>query len=265
VSSATSPSARRAQIHPRFRARRIKVRRDQGRRRLRRLGALAALVALLGVGYGVTRSPLLDLDRVAVTGAVQTDEQTLLEAGGLRLGTPMTDLDIDRARSAIARLAWVDTVQIRRSWPSAVEVTVTERRAVVALHVDAATWLVLDATGRVLETRTQRPVDLVVIGDLGVQAQPGETVPAALGGVTLAGYVTTDLRSWFVEILIQPDATIEATLHQGIRVSFGTQARLSEKVISLATVLTRVDLRDLEHIDLQVPTSPVLTRRAASA
>jgi cell division protein FtsQ len=265
MSTTATSTAKRSAMHPRFRARRIEVKRETGRRRLRRLAALGVLAAVIVVGYLVTRSPLLDLDRVRVTGSTRTDQAALLAAGGLHVGEPMTDLDIDRARQAIGALPWVDTVAIDRHWPGTVTVSVTERRAVAALAVDPATWLVLDATGRVLETRTSRPADLAVLAGVGATAEPGHTVPAALPGLALAGYVTADLRPWILEVVINPDGTLDATLQNHIRASFGSQAHLADKMIGLATVLTRVDLTDLEHIDLQVPNSPVLTRRTSRA
>lgn len=265
MSTAAPNTAKRTAMHPRFRARRIEVKRDAGRRRLRRLVALGVLAALIVAGYLVTRSPLLDLDHVRVAGLAHTDEATLLAAGGLRAGQPMTDLDIDRARRAISALPWVDTVAIDRHWPGTVTVSIAERRAVAALTVDAGQWLVLDATGRVLETRTSRPADLAALAGVGVTAAPGESVPAALPGLALAGYITPDLRLWFIEVVTNPDGSLDAVLQNSIRVSFGSQAHLSDKMIGLATVLTRVDLTDLDHIDLQVPNSPVLTRRRSKA
>jgi cell division protein FtsQ len=266
VSATTVDARRRAGMHPRFRDRRIAVKRDAGRRRLRRVAWLGALASIIVAGYLVTRSPLLDLDHVQVVGLAHTDEAGVRAAGGLHPGEPMTDLDIDRARTAIAALPWVDTVDVARHWPGTVTVKVTERRAVAALEVDASSWLVLDATGRVLETRAVRPDDLAVLSAVGAPAAvPGETVPAAMPGLALAGYITPDLRAWFVDVVTNPDGTLDADLQSHIRVSFGSQAHLSDKMIGLATVLTRVDLKDLDHIDLQVPNSPVLTRRTTSA
>lgn len=254
----------RSAIHPRFRARRIEVKRDAGRRRLRRLGAIGVVLALLTVAYLVTRSPLLDLDRVDVTGLEHTDRQMLLATGSLDLGQPMTDIDIDRARARIAALPWVDTVSIHRHWPNTLEVEVTERRAVAALTVEGG-WLVLDPTGRVLETRAARPTDLTVIAPTGATSEPGGSVGAVLPAISLAGYVTPDLRPWFIDIVLNADGGLDARLATGITVVFGSPVHLADKMIGLATVLTRVDLKDVDRIDLQVANSPVLTRRTSSA
>jgi cell division protein FtsQ len=265
MSTTTVERPKAAAIHPRFRARRIEVKRSEGRKRLRRVVALAALGVLIALAYVITRSPLLDLDAVAVSGAVNTDPAAVAEAGGLRAGRPMTDLDIDRARAGIAALPWVDTVEVRRNWPGTVDVVVTERRAVAALATDEGSWLLLDATGRVLDERAARPTDLPALASLGPAVAPGASVPAAEPALALSGYLTPDLRAWFVTVVTNPDGTLEADLSGGIRAVFGSQAHLRDKTIGLATVLTRVDLSSLDRIDLTVPSSPVLTRRGTNA
>jgi cell division protein FtsQ len=252
-------------IHPRFRARRIAVKRDEGRKRLRRLVTLGVLVGVIAVAYLLTRSPLLDLDEVRIEGATNTAASEVIAAGGLQTGRPMTDLDIDRARAVIATLPWVDSVQVSRSWPGAVEVRITERRAIAALATDDGSWLVLDPTGRVLESRVDRPTHLPALASVGATAEPGASIAAAQPALALAGYLTADLRAWFVSVMTNPDGSIEADLASGIHVRFGSQAHLADKTIGLATVLTRVDLKDLERIDLTVPNSPVLTRRGRTA
>lgn len=257
--------SRAGAIHPRFRARRIAVRRSAGRRRLRRVMWLVALVALLAVAYLLTRSPLLDLDHVRVAGAARTDPAAIIAAGNLSPGRAMTDLDIGRTRRAIAALPWVDTVQVTRKWPGTVEVTVTERRPVAVLATETSGWLVLDTTGRVLEASAERPVDLPVLTSIGEGAAPGGVVDTAQPALALAGYLTADLRPWFRSITTNPDGTLEADLASDIHVVFGSQVHLRDKTIGLATVLTRVDLRDLDRIDLRVPSSPVLTRRSVDA
>jgi cell division protein FtsQ len=265
MSTTTVERPKAAAMHPRFRARRIEVKRGEGRRRLRRLSALGALVAVIASAYLLTRSPVLDLDAVRVDGATRTDPLAIATAGGLEIGRPMTDLDIDRARSTISALPWIDTVDVRRDWPGTVRITVTERRAIAALATDDGRWLVLDAAARVLEDREDRPADLPALASVGAVAEPGAVVVAAQPALALAGYLTPDLRAWVRSVITNPDGTIEAQLASGIQVVFGSQAHLADKTIGLATVLTRVDLKDLDRIDLTVPNSPVLTRRSTTA
>ncbi|MGH9187458.1 MAG: cell division protein FtsQ/DivIB, partial [Acidimicrobiales bacterium] len=105
-----------APIDPRFRARRIAVRRQEGRRRLRRLGRLTALLGLVVVGWLVTRSPLLDVDRIRISGADHSTAEAVLEASGLHRGNPMTDLDPGATARRIEELPWVAAATVHRRW-----------------------------------------------------------------------------------------------------------------------------------------------------
>ncbi|MGH9266298.1 MAG: hypothetical protein ACRD1D_16565, partial [Acidimicrobiales bacterium] len=80
-------------MDPRFRERRVEVRREEGRRRLRVLVGITATVLVGTGGWAATGSPLLDLDRVVVEGAVRTDPTEARFASGLRRGQRLIDVD----------------------------------------------------------------------------------------------------------------------------------------------------------------------------
>ena len=70
-------------VHPRMRLRRIEVKRDAGRRRLKRVAmALGVVVAGLAV-VTLARSPLLDVDELRATGGEHTTASEVLAAAGI--------------------------------------------------------------------------------------------------------------------------------------------------------------------------------------
>ena len=91
-----------------MRARRIRVRRDAGKRRLRRLTLVLAVLALVVGAAVATRSPLLDVDRVEVTGAEQTSAGAVLEAAGSRARRALVSVDVAAAARRVEALPWVD-------------------------------------------------------------------------------------------------------------------------------------------------------------
>src|SRR4051812_42909210 len=70
-------------IDPRIKERRIAVTRDEGRKRLRILGAVMAAASLAGAAVAATHSALLDVDHVRVTGTANTTQADVLRASGL--------------------------------------------------------------------------------------------------------------------------------------------------------------------------------------
>ncbi|HEV8298729.1 MAG TPA: FtsQ-type POTRA domain-containing protein [Acidimicrobiales bacterium] len=267
MTTTTATPRTNAKIDPRMRARRVAVQRGEGRRRLRRLVVLIVAVASLALGYTITRSPLLDVDHVRVEGTVHTDPGRLLDVAGVRRGTAMTDVDLRRAEQAIAALPWVDTVHVRRHWPGSIDIRVTERAAVAALQpvINGTPWSLLDRTGRVLDQSVTAPPDLPRISGVPATAEPGATESGVSNALAVVSLLTPDLRAWLVAVEVGGDGAASLALRGDIRVDFGSQAHLADKMVDLATVLTRVDLADLAGVDLSVVHTPVLTRKAPPA
>ncbi|MDQ4071197.1 MAG: FtsQ-type POTRA domain-containing protein, partial [Actinomycetota bacterium] len=99
-------------VDPRFRRRWAEVRRQEGRRRLRAVIGATAVVAVAAAGWGATGSPLLDLDRIVVEGAVHTGPDDARFASGLRLGEPMIDVDEAAVRRGVEALPWVERATV---------------------------------------------------------------------------------------------------------------------------------------------------------
>ncbi len=174
----------RVVVPEKLRARRVEVRRNEGRRRLRLLGALAALLAILGAGWAFTRSPLLAVDTVKIVGSDHVTAAQVAHVAHLQRGTAMVDVRPGRAAAQIRSLPWVATASVGRHWPGEVTVTVTDRTPIAQI-ADGRSWLVVDGTGRVLERRTAATASLVVLTGLAATS-PGQR-GAALGGVARRG------------------------------------------------------------------------------
>ena len=177
----------RLRIDPRFRQRRIQIKREEGRRRLRLLiGVTSALVACLLI-FGAVKSPLLVVRHVRVFGAVNTPVAAVVQATGLGSRPHMIDVNAGRIARLAARLPWVDRVSVRRHWPATIEVDVTERVAVATIGTAGATMLV-DRTGRVLGPPTAgvpaSPVPIVTL-------EPVAAPPPASAGTSPTGSGTT--------------------------------------------------------------------------
>ena len=174
-------------IDPRIRDRRIAVQRDAGRRRLRRLQALTAVVVGLVIAFGLTRSPVLDVDRLEVQ-AGGGDVAAIREAAGVVPGQPMTDVDPRQVAEAVAALPAVAGVEVRRSWPGTVAVAVTPREPALAVPAVDGGWLAVGPDGVVVEQHDEVPPGLVGLGGYEVRGAPGDQLPGELrpaaGGTT---------------------------------------------------------------------------------
>lgn len=255
------PSDGPTTLDPRIRARRIEVRRQQGRRRLRVFSALLLVVGLLGLVVAASFSGLFDVDEVAVAGHLRTDPSAVQAVSGVERGDALIALDTSDAAREVARLPWVAEASVDRSIGGTVTITIRERQAVATVPVaDGEHYVLVDREGRQLEQVATPGLDDVVLGGVTASGVPGEPVGAEVQAVLrLLVSFTPPVRDAVVGVgLDGTDLVLD--LVQGGRVRLGGPSRLEEKLVALETMLARVDLRCLGELDLGVPSAPALTR-----
>lgn len=247
-------------IDPRVRARRIAVRREEGRKRLKRLAMLGVAAAVVALALAITRSPVLDVDHVVVDGAVHTPGDAVQRATGIARHSPMTDVDLDRARRDVLALPWIRTVSITRDWPATVKVVVTERTAVAAVTAPPAGFALVDADGRVLETSAAPPAGFVLLGNVAAPGPPGSSIDgASTDALAVARALPPSLRAKVATVAIDGDG-VTLQLGAGGVVKFGSATDVAAKLQAADTVLSEADLTDLCAVDVRVPSAPSLTR-----
>jgi cell division protein FtsQ len=253
-------------MDPRFRRRRIEVRREEGRRRFRVLVGITAVVALGCGGWAATDSVLLDLDTVVVEGAVHTAPAEARFASGLRPGEPMLDIDERAARLGVESLPWVQEATVRRQWPGQVRIRVVERSAVAVAPAEDGAAALVDATGRVLEFVDAGPPELPVLMGLPAPGPPGSTLgPEGVATLRVAIALPAELRARTAALSPAAGAggEVELRLNPEGTVRLGPPEDLDRKFTAIRAVLAQVDLRNLAILDVRRPDSPVLTRRDA--
>lgn len=249
-------------MDPRFRERRVLVKRQEGRRRLRLLGASAAVVVALSGAVGATRSPLLDVDHVEVEGAVRTTRSAVLAAAGLGDGPPMTEVDTEAVARRVEALPWIEQARARRAWPNRVAVQVRERVPVAVAPAGAGGWAVVDGGGRVLEVSPARPPDLPALDGVSAPGPGRHLGPGAPDRLRVAATLPPRLRARVAEILVVAGGEAVLRLARpGGEVRLGRPDDLEAKLAAAATVADKVDLNGLRVLDVRVPHAPVLTRR----
>jgi len=161
-------------MDPRIRDRRIQVRRDEGRKRLRLLIAFGSCLIAAGAVVAALHSALLDVDHVRVAGAVETPAAQITAAAGLDHHRFLVDIDPSAVRARVGALPWVADVEVRRRWPGTVRIRVTERKALASLPAPGNRTALVDATGRVLALTDSAPAGTVRLEGLAVAPAPGE-------------------------------------------------------------------------------------------
>jgi cell division protein FtsQ len=249
----------RPAVDPRIVARRIAVRRAEGQRRLRRLLWIGGGVTSVAVLLGLTRTPLLDLDRLEVTGTGDPAVAATLSTAGIRPGRPLADLDLAAGERALEALPQVASADLRRRWPGTLEVDVEPRVPVASVAVAGGNALV--AADGVVVAVAAGPAPLVRI-DAPPTLVAGDRLEST-DLVTVAASLPEALRPQVAGIVSGDGAgSAELLLTDGTVVRLGAVDQLDDKLPAVVTVLTQVDRSCIAVVDVRVPSVPTVTRSA---
>lgn len=180
---ATGPTS----IDPRIRARRIAVKRTEGRRRLRWVliggGVLLVIVAVLALlGSSLFA---IDADAVEIDGAVYTDGALLQAVVDDLAGSPVLTVDTRAAERKLESIAWVERARVTTDFPRGARIEIRERTPLATYQGVDGRYRVIDADGRVLDVLDGRPLAYMLVTSTGGIAAP-DVAEGGFAGVTYA-------------------------------------------------------------------------------
>jgi cell division protein FtsQ len=216
---------------------------------------LAALVA-----WGTTRTPLLNVDHLRITGTEHTTPALISGTSGLHRGMAMFDVHAGTAQDRLESIPWIERAHVRREWPGTVVVQIQERKPVASLlgHGGVAT---VDRAGHVLAVSPAPPTGLPVLLGLPPAGPPGTKISSAASDLlAVAQAMPPAVASRVVGVSVAEGGQVELRLRPSGVVRLGRTDKLSEKMLAVETVLTQVDLGRLAVLDVRVPSSPAITR-----
>lgn len=221
---------------------------------LHRTGVALAVLALLGgLAWVLLLSPLLALraDSIELAGVGgEVDAAQVRAAVEPEIGTPLLRVDTSAVAERVATLPAVEQVQVARSWPHGVTVTVVPREPVAAAPVEGGGWVLLDDDGVQVTTVPEVPADLPeVTVPLSTSA---ETAPALEAVLSVLGALPPDLLGQVAKAGATSAEHVTLTLADGATVRWGDAGESQLKV----EVLSVLRQQPAGVYDVSVPRSP---------
>ena len=258
-------------VDPRMRARRIAVIRAQGRRRLRVIAVVLGIVLLGAAAWGISRTPLLDVDRITITGTDPANRAEILENSTMSVGLPMLFLDVDEAQRSVASLPWVKSAQVWRDWPATVRIAVEPRVPAAVVPASGGRTALIDANGYAIgwgpgsaaSTSGFDGSDAAAIPHVSVpfSGQLGDIHTAADGPLAVVAAMPEDLRAWVSTVTLEADrGQMGLALVGGATVVLGEPVLIDDKISALRAVLATADLECVTTIDVTMPDIATVTR-----
>jgi cell division protein FtsQ len=229
----------------------------------RLLATIAAIALFTGATWTITRSALLDVDHITVSGGSVVTPAEAAAGAGLRRGQPMASVDTVAAERRLRRLPWVDTALVERAFPNTVRIRLTERAAVATAARPAGGWVLLDRSGRVLAERPDRAGELPEVIGAGATPAAGSNLDSARPALDVVAALPDTLRRQMQRVRLDGEAVTLQTGEREIRI--GPPTELEAKVAALSVLLERVGSRSVAVLDVRVPQAHVVVPTASTA
>ncbi len=202
-------------------------------RRLLRLGqGLLVLVPLALVAWVLLGSSWLAVDRVVVTGLDRLSDAQVQAATGVAPGTPLARVDTGDVAAAVRALPPVADVEVERSWPGTLRVSVRERVVAAGVPRDGAVVLV-DADGVGFATEPRLPPGVVRLEGEDPR-RGGATTRAALAVV---GALPDELRRRVLAVSADDPDRVVLRLDGEQRVVWGAPGQTTTKAAAALALL----------------------------
>jgi cell division protein FtsQ len=226
----------------------FRKRRNAGRWRvLRRIALALLLIGLLaGAVWVVLFSSYVTARAVDVRGNSTISDARIEKAAEVPVGTPLARVDIDAIVARVQPISAVRYVEVGRSWPHTVRITITERSPIAV--IDQGSGLqALDAQGVPFGSYDTRPKHLPL-----VRTAPGTPGEAVAESAKVVDELPPKIARRIDAVDVASVDEITLVLANGRRVIWGSAENSDQKAEVLAVLLKQPG----NQIDVTVPGRP---------
>ncbi|WP_232070790.1 cell division protein FtsQ [Mycobacterium lacus] len=198
--------------------------------------ALATVIlAVVGIGLALVLyfTPAMSARSIVVTGIGAVTREEVLDAAGVRLGTPLLQINTNQVADRVATIRRVASARVQRQYPSALRITIVERVPVVVKDFPDGPHL-FDRDGVDFATAPPPPALPYIDVD-----DPGPSDPATRAALQVLLALRPEVAGQVGEIAAPSVSSITLTLGDGRVVIWGSTDRAEEKAEKLAALLTQ--------------------------
>ena len=224
----------------RFRLRRIAVRRQEGRRRLRWFTIVGLVVGAGVIILLLLTSPILSVRKVDVEGVVYADPDLVASIVDSVQGEPILTVDLDAAEKKLLAISWVRLARVSMHLPARVTIEIVERSPIAFFRSVDGFNRVIDRDGRVLDVIEGDPTDYTPMIGTGPNISAGQTVEQPfLGAAQLINALPADLQARLLTVTVSPEGEVSLALTNDVEVLFGRPDDFQVKLVGVVNEIKR--------------------------
>ncbi|WP_344073396.1 cell division protein FtsQ/DivIB, partial [Prauserella alba] len=200
----------------------------------RRWIAVLSVLTVLGLAYVLLFTSLLGVRSVEVTGNRDVGADRVREVAEVPERRAMLRVDTDAIADRVAGIPGVATVDVSRSWPSTIEIAVTERTP-AGVYDTGSTLYLVDTGGVVYKEISERPQGLPEFK----MSEVGADKAATRAVIAVRRALPEQLRDKVTQWRADSPGSVEFTLRSGKTVRWGDASDSDRKAKVLGALMTR--------------------------
>ncbi|HEX5144690.1 MAG TPA: cell division protein FtsQ/DivIB [Mycobacterium sp.] len=198
------------------------------------LTAILIVLAAVGLGLVLYFTPVMSARNLVVVGTGAVTQEQVLTAAGVRIGTPLLQINTDAVADRVATIRQVASARVQREYPSTLRITIAERIPVAVKDFPDGTHL-FDRDGVDFLTTGAAPPALPYLD----VDNPGPADPPTQAALAVLTSLRPDVAAQVGRVAAPSVASITLTLTDGRVVVWGTNDRTEEKAEKLGALLTQ--------------------------
>jgi len=199
--------------------------------------AFAAVAIVAGLAWALLGSSLLVVRSVRVTGVHTVTTAEVLDAAGIRDGTPLIRINTSVVARRVERLIPVQSAHVSRDWPDKIVISVQERTPALAVAEPGGFGLV-DKFGIIVRQTASKPPAMPLL--TAPVPGPGASLrgsPAVRAAVTVVQELPSRLRRRVKSVSAQAASAVTLQLAGGVEILWGGSDRAAPKLRELAILM----------------------------
>jgi cell division protein FtsQ len=218
------------------------------------------VVALLGAGLWVWRSPMFEITNIRVEGNERLSPDTIVNRANL-FGESMFTADLASAQSRVYGLQLISSVRMERRWPNTIVIVVEERQTWGTWEQDGITYTI-DREGFVLGTLPPPPGLPAIRSSAKGALRQGDRVDyqAVDAAAEIYEKLPGQLGTTVSEVAYLEGQGVQVTTGDGRTALLGDSSSIAYKLAVWAALAQEARVRGIEYtsIDLRYGNRPVV-------
>ncbi|MGF7185061.1 cell division protein FtsQ [Desulfitispora alkaliphila] len=234
--------------------------------RKRGKGQLILMILIVIISFAVfMQSSFFNITKISVVGAKELGVNEVINLTDIKPGQNLFKVNIKEANENLKLHPWINEVNVKRKFPSTLEINLTEHTAVAVVIVENK-YAVVEENGMILEYTDNLASVLIPIitgARMKEKITYGEQIQeeAILRALAIANKTPPEIYNILSEINVTNNGNIVVFLTNGLHIRLGSAKQAGENMERAIELLNELDtnIAEIAYIDLRFNGPPVIS------